>query len=264
MRNVFGILISGLIVFSSAVNAEGNDLTDVIFYSGENNGALEIAKKFYDLEDTSKIESSILDIDNNGAAEISVRFIDECDNNKCLTTILFYSEGQWLEIYSENVESIAIQSTEKDVSNIVTSNGVSWEWLDTKFIGRVPDTLRISQFAEAVDFEPKLLSGVVTGNFDNAIQYSIDLDQDGTFEKVLLLDSLESCNAQGRCKGYIFTDLGDYSGTIFHYKDELRVKDTGENTLMITNNPTSSIIYAYEEQSLIVDKVIQPMPVKAR
>jgi hypothetical protein len=265
---LFTVAFLSSIAFTSSLSAQSNSLDTNIpvnFYNGENNGAMDVATSFYDILDTSQIETSILDIDNNGAAEIGVRFLDNCSDNGCLTTILFYSENRWLEIYSEQVDKIELENTNGDVANIISSNNIEWQWYTNKFIGRAVNSQHISQLTDPIeDVDLNFWFSNLSDQFDSVTEYRIDLDKNGTVERIALLNGVQVCNGNGRCIGHVINEDNTYGGKIFHYPNELHIQDNENSVNLVSNNPNSTIIYAFEDQYINVENIIKPMPVKVK
>ena len=255
-------VISSAILFAAS-SAIAQESTPVPFYDGDNNGALAIATEFYSLT-TEVVQTSVVDIDSNGSAEVAVKFTERCQDNKCPTTLLFYSGDEWLEIYSEMTKSVELNKSIGDVARISSSNGLTWSWFRDKYIGRVSESDIIWEVAkkEKVEDAFNLLDEVKTAN--SSVQYNIDLDGNGTDEKIILLTDSISCNGFGRCDGYVFTNNNKFAGKIFHYKGELFARERGDRKELIVNHPTSFMIYAYREPSMFITDTINAMPVRQK
>lgn len=250
------------IAMSSAAYAQTQER--VQFYTGDNSGALAIATEFYELTNEN-VETSIIDIDSNGSAEVSVRFLDQCiDNLKCPTTVLFYSDNQWLEIYSEITEYIELDKSFGDVARISSSNGLTWSWYMDKYIGRVSESTIIWDAAEKVELESSFSMIDEIRRAESAIQYNIDLDSNGTLEKIVLVTDGLTCNGFGRCDGFVFTNNNRFAGKVFHYRGELFVRERGSQLDLIVNHPASFVIYAYREPNIFITDTINAMPVRTK
>ena len=262
MKTVIKTIVGAAFILAAS-SAIAQQREQIPFYDGENSGALAIASDFYTLN-SETVKTSVVDIDSNGTAEIAVKFTDRCEGDKCPTTILFYSGNEWLEIYSEKTESISLDKTLGDVARIESSNGLTWSWFRDRYIGRVSESTIIWDVAEKQPVETLFSTLEEIKTSKSSVQYNLDLDGNGSEEKIVLLTDSISCNGFGRCDGYIFTKENQFAGKIFHYKGELFVREKGSRRELIVNHPTSFMIYAYKEPNVFITDNINAMPVRQK
>lgn len=238
---------------------------EVAFYDGDNNGALSVAQNFYKISD-EKFETAILDIDDNGSAEIGVRFADRClDDGKCPITILYFYNDEWLEVYSEITQSISLEKIENvEIKRVVSSNDLMWTWFKDRFVGFPNNAKDIWDLSDRLSVEDGLKFIPEVGTSTMSYQYNVDLNSDGTLEKVVSVQDLLSCTGFGICKAYIYDDLNNYIGQLPTFDGRLLIREVADGTQIISPSLDGFLVFAYNDQNIFMTNKIGTMPVRRR
>jgi hypothetical protein len=250
--------IAGITLLAAPAIAQ-ETLSTVIFADGENGGALEVAQSFYGR--SQAMETAIVDVDNDGSAEIAVRFTEGCTGAACQTSILLYSDGEWLQIFQAKTEALGLSSAiDNGLRELETSGNTRWFWSDGYYpiiangdlvadIGEVGTELtREEQTSDTVrymvDIEKRL----------------VDIDGDGSKESFVYSDSAGSCTGAGSCPAAIFSSDGKELMSLYALEGEIRIHD---GAVHVQKN-SEHLSYAYDGKTLSLVASAAYTPVTAR
>lgn len=239
--------IAGFTLLAAPAIAQ-ETLSTVIFAGGDNGGALEVAQSFYGR--SQAMETAIVDIDNDGSAEIAVKFLDGCDEEGCTTSVLFYSENQWLEVLSHPTEALSLSGeTTNGLRQIVTSDNARWHWNETGFRPS-PDRggLIWTAGSQEVDLLPSEAQHSKIRTLSDPKRFSVDLNGDGAMESVVFSISPEDCSSVNLCPVVIHNADGTEAGEVSAI--EARVKVHEGVLYSLSRGGFSS--FAYDGQRLVL------------
>ena len=222
-------------------------LSTVVFAPGENGGALPVAQSFYG--QSQPMETSIIDINDDGAAEIAVKFTEGCADDVCNTTILYYADSRWLEVFRDQTSTLQISSQiEQGMRELVTAENARWYWSHHQDFRARPDRgdlmSEVGEFSATLD-QPELADPEIRNLIDPK-KYTIDLNGDGAAETVVFSRDLLECGMAAACPVIIMSNTGQKIASL--YVKEARIFVDGDRLYAMTGEGFTS--YAFDGQSL--------------
>ena len=188
----FGLIAASLVAASLASPALSQDST-ISFSSGANNGARDIADRFYGAS-TPKT-TAIVDLDADGSAEIGVKFTEDCQDGACRFGFLYYSNGEWLEVLSDRAEDVWLGTPDSgELRPVRTSENTEWNWFDASYTPRPVSGDPIYDLGEPIrvltDAEASIQS---VRDIADPTGYRLDVDDDGAQDTIVFTRDNRNC-----------------------------------------------------------------------